>query len=540
MTARDSLEQMLDLLFGAKDLRRFVETDLGRSNPEALASAIQWDQGDSGRGASNVVEALELRGAVDDAFFDRLLEAFPERVSDIEEVARQCLPHRAVGASPSLQRSRPMPVAPPESGVWDVFLAHAGPDGTSAEELYEILVERGWSVFLDSRCVQLGERWDDVIPAALDASRLVVVLVSTRTRKAWYAREEIALAIDASRRRGDPARVVPVYLDPMPEAPAEWLYGLRRLQGMVAADVGWPQGVTDRLVARLDPGEPQDEPRQEDRPASSGEVQRGPNPRQSERPEVPAAPPPTTALHYLHLAMDLDRSEQWLALVQESRSKESGIFLLYGERRQNLELFAARLYHYLAEETALHHRIIEVPERWEMELARSGAAWEIHLRRAFQSGRGTAADLLAEAARHGPVILLIGRHPLSRDGLDEDEETIAALEEFLEDRLPALLKRCPGPHPVRALLATDYERPEESLERRLYAKIQRGAERHGIRCRRLPEVQHVQWSHIKGYLDGLQPAPPSAVYKTLEREYQRLDHGRVSFRDLAERLSRRL
>lgn len=72
---------------------------------------------------------LELVGAVDGPFFDRLRESFPERTSDIEQVARQCLPERRVGALPRDERSRPMHSAPPESGVWDVFLAHAGPDG---------------------------------------------------------------------------------------------------------------------------------------------------------------------------------------------------------------------------------------------------------------------------------------------------------------------------------------------------------------------------------------------------------------------------
>jgi hypothetical protein len=164
----------------------------------------------------------------------------------------------------------------------------------------------------------------------------------------------------------------------------------------------------------------------------------------------------------------------------------------------------------------------------------------ITLRRAFPSGQGTAADLLAEAARHQPVFPLLGEHPLSRDALDEDEEAIAALEEFLEDRLPALLAGCRGPHPVRALLATDYERPEESLQQRLYTKIQRGAMRHGVRFRRLPEVEHIQWSQVKGYLDGLDPPAPSAVYRVLEAEYRRLDHGRISFQELAERLRRKL
>jgi len=541
MTAKKSLRELLGLLFGAEDLRRFVEKGLGSNDAAAIGNEIHWDRVEPHQRAARVVEALELHGAVGDAFFDRLLAVFPERGSEIEEVARQWLPARIQRGTVPKLGAPPVPCSVPEGGAWDVFLAHAGPDGAAADQLYEILVEGGLLVFLDSRCLRLGERWDDVIPAALTGARLVVVLVSERTRAAYYAREEIALAVAVSRPPESSGRVIPVYLDRWPADPADWLYGLQRLHGLAAGDAGWPRGVAARVIELFEDRSaegPEPVPAGARLGAGAHQAEAAPQERGHAPPATVTTPP--TYLHYLHVAMDLDRSDQWQALVKESRSAQNGMFLVYGERRQNLELFVARLWHYLAEETAQHHQIIAVPARWEHELPRSGAAWEINLRHAFPSGEGTAADLLSELARHRPVFLTLGEHPVSKEGLDYDEEAIAALEAFLEDRLPALLARCAGGHPVRVLLATDYEGPEDSLEARLYTKMQRGARRHGVRCRRLQEVTHVQWGHIKGYLDGLDPPPPSTVYRVLEQEYQRLDHGRISFRDLADRLSRRL
>jgi hypothetical protein len=521
MTARDALVQLFELLFGHADLQRFVESRIGAAGIEGVGAAV---------------EALELQGAVDAALFDGLGADFPSRAREIERVARRWLPDRSVAIPPA----RPAATAAPETGVWDIFLAHAAPDAPAAEALHDALGDTGLAVFLDSRCVRLGERWDDVIPAALGSVRLIVVLVSGRTRDAWYAREEIALAIEAARGRSGPDRVpplvIPVYLERMPAGSTDWLYGLHRLQGMVAADVGWPTGVAGRLVERFDTlDDPDDQVGGGSvADADAGEPRPGPG---------AGTPPPTTLLQHLHLAMDLDRSDQWLALLRESRSERSGILLLHGERRQNLELFVARLWQYLSAETERHHHIIQVPERWEAEPPRTAAGWEINLRHAFPNGQGTAADLLAEVARNNPILLLIGKHPLSRDGLDDDEEVIAALEEFLNERLPALpalLAGCPGPHPVRALVATDHERPQDALADRLYVRMQRGAERHGIRVRRLPEVQHVTWGHIQGYLDGLDPPPETRVYETLKQVYERLDHDRISFQELAERLSRKL
>lgn len=537
MTARQSLEELLDLLFGFEDLRRFVEKGLGRPDVGTIGEAISWEHLKPAHRAARVVEALELHGAVDDAFFDRLLATFPEQAPEIETVARQWLPKRVAREVGAQRRALPAAADRPEDGVWDVFLAHAGPDGAAADQLYELLVEQGLHIFLDSRCLRLGDRWDEVIPAALTGARKVVVLISRRTREAYYAREEIALAINVSRQPAASTRVIPVYLDRRPEDPADGLYGLRRLHGLVAAEVGWPRGVAERIIELFE-DEPPDRP---EPTAAEAPVGAGSRQGESEEHTAPApAPPPSTWLYYLDLGLGLDRSEQWQALLKESRSSQSGLFLLYGERRQSLELFTARLWKYLTEETDQYHRIIQVPARWEGELPRTGAAWEINLRHALESGDGTAADRLSEAARHCPVFLILGAYPLSRDELDGDEEAIAALEAFLEERLPALLAGCTAAYPIRVLLAIDHERPEDSLEPRLHAKIQRGATRWGIRYRRLPEVEHITWGHIKGYLDGLDRPPPPSVYQRLERVYRSLNHGQISFKDLAERLSRKL
>ncbi len=152
MTARKSLEELLDLIFGAEDLRRFVEQGLGRHDAEAVRHDIKWDGSPSSNRIPRVVDALELQGAVDADFFEQLLATFPERSPEIEQVARQWLPDRPPGDTVSRQPTLTSePPAVPEGGAWDVFLAHAGPDGARADTLYNILAEQGLNVFLDSR-----------------------------------------------------------------------------------------------------------------------------------------------------------------------------------------------------------------------------------------------------------------------------------------------------------------------------------------------------------------------------------------------------
>jgi hypothetical protein len=69
------------------------------------------------------------------------------------------------------------------SAEWDFFLAHAGADKETAESLYEYLVDK-CRVFLDSRCLRLGDDWDTELATAQRRSLVTVVLVSINTAAA--------------------------------------------------------------------------------------------------------------------------------------------------------------------------------------------------------------------------------------------------------------------------------------------------------------------------------------------------------------------
>lgn len=128
---------------------------------------------------------------------------------------------------------------------YDFFLAHAGPDASRAEQLYDLLSGKA-RVFLDSRSVSLGDDWDRTIAQAQRASRVTVVLVSASTDAAFYEREEIAAAIDLARKNDAGHRVVPVYLGTDP--PADLPYGLRLKVGLKVSARVPLEKVADRLL----------------------------------------------------------------------------------------------------------------------------------------------------------------------------------------------------------------------------------------------------------------------------------------------------
>ena len=133
---------------------------------------------------------------------------------------------------------------------WDFFLAHAGADADIAEELYELLSPHA-RVFLDSRCLVLGDDWDRQLAAAQRRSRATIVLVSSHTDTAYYEREEIAAAVDRARKGPHAHRVVPIYLDGPIGDDVDIPYGLRLKQGLSVADEQTLEAVAARLVTLL-------------------------------------------------------------------------------------------------------------------------------------------------------------------------------------------------------------------------------------------------------------------------------------------------
>jgi phosphoserine phosphatase len=120
---------------------------------------------------------------------------------------------------------------PGSADKWDIFIAHAGDDKGLAEQLYDLLAGK-CRVFLDSRCLDLGDEWDLKLAAAQSASFITLVLISSNTEKAYYEREEIAAAIALARESEEQHRVVPLYLDDQARQFAVVPYGLRIRHGL--------------------------------------------------------------------------------------------------------------------------------------------------------------------------------------------------------------------------------------------------------------------------------------------------------------------
>ncbi len=132
---------------------------------------------------------------------------------------------------------------------WDFFLAHAGADLEVARKLQAEL-EPPARVFLDDSDLPLGVSWDAALAEALRSSLIHVILISPRTEKAHYEREEIAVAIQMSREDPHTRRVVPVYLD-SEGVPSVVPYGLKIKHGLTVPDSKNLTVAKERLLKTL-------------------------------------------------------------------------------------------------------------------------------------------------------------------------------------------------------------------------------------------------------------------------------------------------
>jgi hypothetical protein len=133
---------------------------------------------------------------------------------------------------------------------WDFFIAHAGADKAAAEQVYEFLKPSA-HVFLDSRCLELGDDWDQKLADAQRSALVTIVLISSHTEEAYYQREEIAAAIALARGNEQAHRVVPVYLDQSVTASNAVPYGLRLKHGLTVSNELGLDGVASRLLELL-------------------------------------------------------------------------------------------------------------------------------------------------------------------------------------------------------------------------------------------------------------------------------------------------
>ena len=128
---------------------------------------------------------------------------------------------------------------------WDIFIAHAGSDQEIAEQLYGAIGTRT-SVFLDTKCLSIGDSWDLELSNAQKDSLVTVVLVSQKVEDAFYQREEIARAIREERENPEIHRVVPIFTDA--ESVKNPPYGLTLKHGIKIESANDIHTAADSLV----------------------------------------------------------------------------------------------------------------------------------------------------------------------------------------------------------------------------------------------------------------------------------------------------
>lgn len=156
-----------------------------------------------------------------------------------------------------------------------IFITYFGPDKARAIALHRALAAAKHRPWCDAVDLLPGDRWDEVIPEALRASEIILVLVSEHGHDGWYARSEVADAIDQARKDRR-RRVIPVRFDGVDHDRTP--YGLRRVAGIEVHDDDF-RPVLDgigRIVAHLRGVPPPSvEPPPASRPEAPGSRPRG-------------------------------------------------------------------------------------------------------------------------------------------------------------------------------------------------------------------------------------------------------------------------
>ena len=131
---------------------------------------------------------------------------------------------------------------------WDFFIAHAAADIRVAEQLFSLLSQ--CRVFLDSKSLLPGDDWDRELIRAQADSLITLILVSQHTDRAYYQREEIAIAIRKARDSKMKHRVIPLFLDSK-DLVGMLPYGLNLKQGLLASNENELQNAAVKLKGFL-------------------------------------------------------------------------------------------------------------------------------------------------------------------------------------------------------------------------------------------------------------------------------------------------
>lgn len=136
-------------------------------------------------------------------------------------------------------------VDPDETTDFDAFIAYPADARELANTLYGRLAANGCSVFLDEVSLEWGDARNQVIDAALQSARTIIVMVTPDTPRDWYDQETVVTAVDLAMGAGAELRIVPLLIG---EVAFESIpFGLRRLHPAKLKK----QQIEDKVVSRL-------------------------------------------------------------------------------------------------------------------------------------------------------------------------------------------------------------------------------------------------------------------------------------------------
>ncbi|MEO8137112.1 MAG: toll/interleukin-1 receptor domain-containing protein [Betaproteobacteria bacterium] len=114
----------------------------------------------------------------------------------------------------------------PVSYEYDFFLAHSSQDAQVTDALYQGLLARSATVFLDNRSLEPSVQWPDRLLGAQKASKVTIALISRNSIKSLWFKSECTTALNLLAS-GLPHTLVPVLLDT-----SEMPYGMNTVQGI--------------------------------------------------------------------------------------------------------------------------------------------------------------------------------------------------------------------------------------------------------------------------------------------------------------------
>ena len=125
-----------------------------------------------------------------------------------------------------------------------IFISYANADQSRVTPFCDYLVNQGFNVWIDCRCLKPGQNWEFEIRREIDKAAFVLIFVSQNSfDRRGYVQRELKLAIDKlNEKLIDDIYIIPILLDDAPIPPQ-----LRGIQHIKASEPNCNERIADAI-----------------------------------------------------------------------------------------------------------------------------------------------------------------------------------------------------------------------------------------------------------------------------------------------------